>query len=156
MNRIEKTFARLKQAGEKALVGFVTAGDPDLPTSLRIVEAMCREGLDLLELGVPFSDPTADGPVIQRSSARALAAGVSLTGVMEMTEQIRSFSDIPIVLFSYYNPIFRMGAEVFQLYSIYGQSYQWYDDMMAGQDDSLVPDLLEEDSPLAPDIDSNR
>ena len=74
MNRIDDTFDRLRQKKEKALVGFVTAGDPEPDTSLEIIEAMCRSGIDVLELGVPFSDPTADGPVIQRSSARALAA----------------------------------------------------------------------------------
>lgn len=135
MNRIDETFARLKPSGEKALVGFVTAGDPDLETSLQIVEAMCREGLDLLELGVAFSDPTADGPVIQRSSARALAAGTTLEKVLEMTERIRSFTEIPIVLFSYYNPIHRMGAERFHRRA-----------RAAGADALLVVDLPPEES----------
>ena len=84
MSRIEETFKRLRANGEKALVGFVTAGDPNPGLSLEIVRRMCSSGLDLLELGVPFSDPTADGPVIQRSSARAIGAGVNMKSVIAM------------------------------------------------------------------------
>ena len=92
MNRIEKTFFDLRQRDEKALVGFVTAGDPTPDLSLKIVRGMCRSGLDILELGVPFSDPTADGPVIQRSSERSLAKGVSLSSVLAMTRTTASRS----------------------------------------------------------------
>jgi tryptophan synthase alpha chain len=113
INRIDKKFEELKAKGEKALVGFVTAGDPDRERSLAVIEAMCTAGMDILELGVPFSDPTADGPVIQQASARALAAGMNLAGVMEMTAAVRRFTEIPIILFSYYNPIHRMGGENF-------------------------------------------
>jgi tryptophan synthase alpha chain len=111
MSRIEKTFTRLRARGEKALAGFVTAGDPDLDRSIEIVRRMCSSGLDLLELGVPFSDPTADGPVIQRSSARAISAGINMKSVIEMVRRVRGFSSIPIVIFSYYNPILAYGAD---------------------------------------------
>lgn len=135
MNRIEETFARLHAKGEKALVGFVTAGDPDIDRSEEIVRRMCTSGLDLLELGVPFSDPTADGPVIQRSSARAIDAGVNLRSVIEMVPRIRKFSSIPIVIFSYYNPILAYGAEAF-----------YADAVAAGVDGTLVVDLPPEES----------
>ncbi len=135
MSRIEETFVRLRAKGEKALVGFVTAGDPDLDGSVEIVRRMCSSGLDLLELGVPFSDPTADGPVIQRSSARAIGAGVSLKSVIEMVRRVRGFSSIPIVIFSYYNPILAYGAEAF-----------YRDAVAAGADGALVVDLPPEES----------
>ena len=113
MNRIAKVFEEMRRKGEKALVGFVTAGDPTVETSLDIIKTMCEAGLDILELGVPFSDPTADGPVIQRSSGRALKAGVTLTRVLEMARELRHATQIPIVLFSYYNPILAYGVERF-------------------------------------------
>ncbi|MBS0013500.1 MAG: tryptophan synthase subunit alpha, partial [Desulfobacterales bacterium] len=135
MTRIEETFARLKDKGEKALVGFVTAGDPDMEISLSIVSAMCENGVDILELGVPFSDPTADGPVIQRSSARALKSGMNLGRVLEMTRKIRDTSNVPIVLFSYYNPVMAYGIEAF-----------YKDSVAAGADGVLVVDLPPEES----------
>jgi tryptophan synthase alpha chain len=134
-NRIDNKFEELKAKGEKALVGFVTAGDPDRKRSLEVVEAMCRAGMDILELGVPFSDPTADGPVIQKASTRALAAGMSLAGVLEMTATVRRFTDIPIILFSYYNPIHRLGAATF-----YSRAVK------AGADGVLLVDLPPEES----------
>ncbi|SFM84672.1 tryptophan synthase subunit alpha [Thermodesulforhabdus norvegica] len=111
MSRISELFERLKKRKEKALVGFVTAGDPDFDRSLEIILAMCRSGVDILELGVPFSDPTADGPVIQRASQRALKNGMTLRRVLELAGKIREQSDVPLVLFSYYNPLFKYGAE---------------------------------------------
>jgi len=135
MNRIEKTFSDLQQRNEKALVGFVTAGDPSADLSLEIVLGMCRSGLDILELGIPFSDPTADGPVIQRSSERALENGTSLTSVLEMIRKIRMETDIPIILFSYYNPIFS-----------YGHTRFCKDAVEAGADGVLVVDLPPEES----------
>lgn len=135
MNRIDATFDRLKQKGEKALVGFVTAGDPDPDTSLKIVDAMCRAGVDLLELGIPFSDPTADGPVIQRSSARALKSGTSLETVFAMSRRLRERHGVPLVLFSYYNPLLQCGPEAF-----YRQA------VAAGVDGILVVDLPPEES----------
>jgi tryptophan synthase alpha chain len=113
MNRIDNTFKELKQKKESALVGFVTAGDPNVETSLAIITAMCEAGVDILELGIPFSDPTADGPVIQRSSQRALKQGVTLQKVLTMTTELRKTISIPIILFSYYNPILAFGLEEF-------------------------------------------
>jgi tryptophan synthase alpha chain len=135
MNRIDQTFAALKNRNEKALVGFVTAGDPDRKRSLEIVKAMCRNGMDVLELGVPFSDPTADGPVIQRSSARAIKESMSLSGVLEMIGEIRKESQIPIVIFSYYNPILAYGVQRFCV-----------DAPAVGADGILVVDLPPEES----------
>jgi len=114
MNRIERKFEELRQKDEKALVGFVTAGDPDVAQSIEIISAMCAAGLDVLELGIPFSDPSADGPAIQRSSARALAHRVNLTRVLEMIRRLRDKTSIPIVLFGYYNPILQYGADKFR------------------------------------------
>jgi tryptophan synthase alpha chain len=134
-NRIEKTFEDLRRKNEKALVGFLSAGDPDIKTSLKIIESMCKAGLDIMELGIPFSDPTADGPVIQRSSARALKNGVNINAVLEMTRKIRAFSDIPVILFTYYNPIHSYGAEAF-----------YNDALSADADGALVVDLPPEES----------
>ena len=126
---------KLKEKGESALVGFVTAGDPDYSLSLDIVKAMCASGLDVLELGIPFSDPTADGPIIQRSSARSLENGTRLETVMAMTRELRTATDIPIILFSYYNPILAFGPAAF------------YDEAVAaGADGLLVVDLPPEES----------
>jgi tryptophan synthase alpha chain len=111
MNRIAKTFEALSTSGRKGLVGYLTAGDPDATASeANILEAV-RNGLDVLELGMPFSDPTADGPTIQAASHRALAAGMTLAGVLELVRRIRRESEIPIVLFGYVNPLFRYGYE---------------------------------------------
>lgn len=135
MDRLKRTFESLAKKGEKALVGFVTAGDPDMETSLEIIRKMCDGGLDILELGVPFSDPTADGPVIQRSSARALKKGMTLEDVLDMTGKIREFSDIPIILFSYYNPVFAFGAKQF-----------YTNALEKGADGVLIVDLPPEES----------
>jgi tryptophan synthase alpha chain len=113
MNRINEKFQLLQEKNEKALVGFITAGDPDMEKSIKIIKVMIDTGLDILELGVPFSDPSADGPVIQRSSARALASGTTLEAVLDMTKKIRKMTDIPIILFTYYNPVFVMGSQKF-------------------------------------------
>jgi len=111
--RIAQTFARLRSEGHAGLVTFTTAGDPDLPRSAEILRALDRAGADVLEVGVPFSDPLADGPVIQRATERALAAGGSLRSALSMIEEIRSGVSAPIVLFTYANPVFRMGIETF-------------------------------------------
>ncbi len=111
MNRIDKKFSALRLRGEKALIPFVTAGDPDLRTSLEILRALGRSGADLIELGVPFSDPMADGPTIQRSSERALKRGTSLPRILEMVRKFRRDSEIPLILFGYYNPFFCYGLE---------------------------------------------
>lgn len=135
MNRLHKKFAELGEKQEKALVGFVTAGDPDLEKSLAIAAAMCQSGLDVLELGAPFSDPTADGPVIQRASARALAAGTRLADVIAMAGRIREKSPVPIIIFSYHNPLLKYGLQEF-----------YRDAIKAGADGALVADLPPEES----------
>jgi tryptophan synthase alpha chain len=109
-SRIADTFARLRREKRPGLVTYVTAGDPDLPRSGEILQALDRAGADLLEVGVPFSDPLADGPVIQRATERALAAGATLQGVLRLIAEIRAAVTAPIVIFSYANPILRLGV----------------------------------------------
>lgn len=113
MSRISKKFEALRSAGQKGFIPFVTAGDPDLATSLEIVLKLADLGADVIELGVPFSDPMADGPTIQRSSERSLANGTTLKDVLELARLFRAKSDVPLVLFSYFNPIHRFGLVEF-------------------------------------------
>lgn len=113
MSRISETFARLRREGRTGLVTYTTAGDPDLPRSGEILRALDRAGADVLEVGVPFSDPLADGPVIQRATERALAAGGSLRASLDLIEQVRRDVKAPIVIFSYANPLIRMGLPEF-------------------------------------------
>jgi tryptophan synthase alpha chain len=114
MSRLAETFARIKaEHAGPGLVTYVTAGDPDLDRTGGILRALDRSGADVLEVGVPFSDPLADGPVIQRATERALAAGTTLTGVLGMVGRVRPDLRAPIVIFSYANPILRLGAEQF-------------------------------------------
>ena len=111
--RIAATFGRLRAGKTPGLVTYVTAGDPDLPRTEGILCALDRAGADVLEIGVPFSDPLADGPVIQRATERALASGTTLTRVLDLLERLRPELRAPVVVFSYANPILRMGAERF-------------------------------------------
>jgi tryptophan synthase alpha chain len=111
VSRIASTLAALRAQGRAALVPYVTAGDPDLHATGRILRAAVDAGADLIELGVPFSDPMADGPVLQRSAARALQAGTTLPRVLELVGELRRDIDTPIVLFGYYNPFFRYGVD---------------------------------------------
>jgi tryptophan synthase alpha chain len=111
MNRIEEVITRRTAEGRKALVGYLTAGDPDPEGSFTILRAACAAGLDVLELGVPFSDPTSDGPVIQAAAQRALKAGMTLTRALDMARRLRAEVATPMVLFSYYNPLLRYGLE---------------------------------------------
>jgi tryptophan synthase alpha chain len=113
VGRIEKKFAELKQRREAALIPFVTAGDPDLGTTLEILYAVERGGADLIELGVPFSDPTADGPTIQRSAKRALMNKLSLPMIFSVVREFRRHSELPLILFGYFNPFFHYGLESF-------------------------------------------
>ena len=113
MTRIADTFAALRARGEVGLVPFLTAGDPDLETSAALVREMVRQGADVIELGVPFSDPMADGPTVQRAAERALRAGTSLDRVIGLVRSLRRTLDVPILLFGYYNPIWRYGAARF-------------------------------------------
>jgi tryptophan synthase alpha chain len=114
MNRIEATFGRLRAAGRTALIPYVTAGDPSPAVTVPLMQALVRAGSDVIELGVPFSDPMADGPVIQRASERALAHGVGLKDVLAMVERFRrGDAATPIVLMGYANPIEAMGTKTF-------------------------------------------
>jgi tryptophan synthase alpha chain len=111
--RLAETFQRLRAAKKTGLVTYVTAGDPDLARTADILTALDRAGADVLEVGVPFSDPLADGPVIQRATERALASGTTLAGVLDLIAGVRASLRAPVVIFSYANPILRLGAERF-------------------------------------------
>jgi tryptophan synthase alpha chain len=114
MSRIAATFDRLKQQGRKALIPFVTAGDPSPALAVPLMHTLVQAGADVIELGVPFSDPMADGPVIQRASERALAQGVGLKGVLGFVAEFRKTDAVtPVVLMGYANPIEAMGVEIF-------------------------------------------
>src|SRR6188768_3567229 len=113
MSRLADTFASLRRQGRPGLVTYTTAGDPDLARSAEILKALARAGADVLEVGVPFSDPLADGPVIQRATERALAAGGSLRASLDLIASVRQQVSAPIVVFSYANPIVRMGLDAF-------------------------------------------
>lgn len=113
MTRIQDKFDELKEQGRKALIGFISAGDPDYETSLAVVRAMIDNGIDVLELGIPFSDPTADGAAIQAASQRALKSGFTLDKAFDMTAEIRKYAEIPVVIFSYYNPVLQLGGRRF-------------------------------------------
>jgi tryptophan synthase alpha chain len=113
VSRIDSLFARTRAAGRAALVPYLTAGDPNLDVTRDAVRAAVEAGADAIELGVPFSDPMADGPILQRSARRALETGTTLTRVLGLVEELRRDTDVPIVLFGYFNPIFRYGVEAF-------------------------------------------
>jgi tryptophan synthase alpha chain len=109
--RISRLFSRLREQGRPALIAYLTAGDPSLERTPSLIQALERGGADLIELGVPFSDPVADGPVIQRASERALRAGATLRRILDVARAVRSRSEIPILLFTYLNPALRYGFE---------------------------------------------
>jgi len=134
-SRISRRFAELRASGEMGIVAYITAGDPTLAATLKFVLALAEAGADVIELGVPFSDPLADGPTIQRASERALKSGATLNGVLDLVRDIRKSSQVPLVLFSYYNPIFQMGLEKFASAA-----------SSAGADGVLVTDLTPEEA----------
>ncbi|MBC8062087.1 MAG: tryptophan synthase subunit alpha [Clostridiaceae bacterium] len=113
MNRIVEKFNYLKEKNQKAFIPFVTAGDPDLDTTLELVLALERAGADIIELGIPYSDPMADGPVIQASSTRALANGTKINSIMDKVKEIREKTQIPLIYLLYYNSVFKYGPERF-------------------------------------------
>ncbi|MGY6530590.1 MAG: tryptophan synthase subunit alpha [Cyanobacterium sp.] len=113
MSSVSQCFADLKQRGECALIPFITAGDPDLATTERAIALLAENGADMIELGVPYSDPLADGPVIQAAATRALQKGVNLDQVLDLVKRVVTKVSTPIILFTYYNPIFYRGAEQF-------------------------------------------
>jgi tryptophan synthase alpha chain len=133
--RIGRRFAELAQARELGLVAYLTAGDPTLEASEKILLAAAEAGADIIELGVPFSDPVADGPTIQRASERALSSGTTLAGVLDMAARLRKRTEVPFVLFSYFNPILQMGLEKFAQAAA-----------SAGIDGILATDLTPEES----------
>ncbi|WP_272011083.1 tryptophan synthase subunit alpha [Roseovarius sp. ZX-A-9] len=139
MSRIDAKFAELKAAGKKAFVAYVMAGDPDYDTSLEVVKGLPAAGVDIIELGVPFTDPMADGPTIQLAGQRALRAGMTLQRTLDMATEFRKDDDTtPIVLMGYYNPIFNRGVDKFLT-----------DAKAAGIDGLIVVDLPpEEDEEL--------
>lgn len=129
-NRIDACFDRLRQERQAAFVAYLTAGDPHLDATVELVHALERAGVDIVELGIPFSDPLADGPTIQAASGRALAAGTTVAGVLESIRKIRRESEIPIVLFTYLNPVYTYGFDRFHA-----------DAAAAGADGVLLLDL---------------
>jgi len=135
MTRIGKKFKELAAKGEKALITFITAGDPDIAATGDYILEMEKGGADIIELGIPFSDPMADGPTIQKSSERALAAGTTLPQILSMVKSVRARSTIPIVLMGYFNPIFIYGAAQFAV-----------DAVAAGVDGVLLVDLPPEEA----------
>jgi len=139
MTRIDRKFAKLKAKGKKAFVSYIMAGDPDFDTSLEIVKGLPAAGVDVIELGLPFTDPMADGPTIQLAGQRALGAGMTLQRTLDMAREFRKTDDTtPIVLMGYYNPIYNRGVDRFLV-----------DAKEAGIDGMIVVDLPpEEDSEL--------
>lgn len=135
MTRISYRLEELRNRGEKALVTFITAGDPDLKTTEELIAVLDRSGADIIELGVPFSDPMADGPTIQLASERALAAGTTLPGILKMVSSVRQMSQIPLLLMGYFNPVLQYGLEQFAI-----------DAAAAGVDGLLIVDLPPEES----------
>jgi tryptophan synthase alpha chain len=135
LTRISKRFAELRASGELGIIAYITAGDPSFDATLKYVLALAEAGSDVIELGVPFSDPLADGPTIQRASERALKAGATLAGVLYLVRRIRQSSQVPLVLFSYFNPILQMGLEKFASAAA-----------SAGADGVLATDLTPEES----------
>jgi tryptophan synthase alpha chain len=135
MGRIETKFSSLKREGRRALIPFVTAGDPDLRTTGLLLAELARAGADLIEVGVPFSDPVADGPVIQRASERALHNGITLSVLLDGLAAFRKGSEVPIILFSYFNPLLQFGLE-----RLASQA------RTAGVDGILVTDLIPEEA----------
>ncbi|HEX8220698.1 MAG TPA: tryptophan synthase subunit alpha [Chloroflexia bacterium] len=135
MGRIANTFRRLKKANEAALVAYVTVGYPSLDLTRRLVPIIGRQGADLIELGVPFSDPMADGATVQRASHAALEQGVSLSDCLSVAAEARRTNEVPLVFMSYYNPILKYGVEAFAL-----------DCAASGVDGLIIPDLPPEEA----------
>ncbi|HXH14135.1 MAG TPA: tryptophan synthase subunit alpha [Alphaproteobacteria bacterium] len=143
MGRIRRTFDRLRTIHERALIPYVTAGDPDMETTKALVREMARRGGDIIEIGVPFSDPLADGPIVQRASQRALQGGTTMRKILHMVGELRSDVDAPLVLMTYYNPVFRYGEAAFVA-----------DALAAGVDGLIIPDLPPEEANTLIDLTS--
>jgi tryptophan synthase alpha chain len=134
-SRIGDAFMQLRSEGQRGFIPFITAGDPDLETTRALVVELARAGATVIELGVPFSDPVADGPTIQRSSERALRRGVGLSDVLSVVREARRETDVPVILFGYFNPVLQFGVERFA-----------EETARAGADGVLVTDLVPEES----------
>jgi tryptophan synthase alpha chain len=143
MGRIRQTFERLRTSHERALIPYVTAGDPDVGTTKALVREMVRRGGDIIEIGVPFSDPLADGPIVQRASQRALQGGTTLRKILRMVGELRPDIEAPLVLMTYYNPVFRYGEAAFVA-----------DALAAGVDGLIIPDLPPEEAQTLIDLTS--
>lgn len=130
MNRIDSTFRMLKEENKKALIPFITAGDPNLETTVELVLAMEKAGADIIELGIPYSDPMADGVTIQQSSTRALKNGAKIPRIMEAVKAVRTKSQVPLIYLVYYNSVFKYGMEKFLK-----------ECLEAGVDGVIIPDL---------------
>lgn len=135
MNRIDSTFKKLKARREKAFIAYITAGDPDLAATGKLVLELERSGADIIELGIPFSDPIADGPVIQAASCRALSKKANLVKIFALAEKLRKCTEIPLVFMTYYNPVLKYGLGKF-----------FASCKKAGVDGVIVPDLPVEES----------
>jgi len=135
MSRIREKFRELKHSGRGGFIPFITAGDPDLATTERLLIELAKSGADIIELGVPFSDPVADGEIIQRASERALRNGVTVHDALTCARNVRQHINVPIVLFSYFNPLLQFGPEPFALAV-----------SRAGIDGVLVTDLIPEEA----------
>ena len=135
MSRITKTFNRLKQSRGKALIPYLMAGDPSLEATKKLVMELEEAGADIIELGVPFSDPLADGPTIQKASERSLQKGTTLRKVLTLVKQIRKDSEIPLILMTYFNPVFKFGIEPFIKQAV-----------KAGVDGVIIPDLIPDEA----------
>lgn len=135
MNRISRKFIELKQKNKKAFIAFITAGYPDLATTARLVLELEKKGVDIIELGVPFSDPLADGPVIQEASIYSLKKKTNLVKILALVKDLRKHTDLPICLMSYYNPIFCLGDKKFADKAV-----------EAGVDGMIIPDLPPEEA----------
>ncbi|GAB4546687.1 MAG: tryptophan synthase subunit alpha [Thermodesulfovibrionia bacterium] len=135
MSRISLIFKRLRQQNRKALIPYIMAGDPSLEDTERFVSEIEEAGADIIELGVPFTDPLADGPTIQRAHERALSKGITLKKVLPLIEGIRQRTDIPIVVMTYYNPVFKYGIEAFIKEAV-----------RVGVDGVIIPDLIPDEA----------
>jgi tryptophan synthase alpha chain len=135
MSRIERTFAELKKRGGKALIPYIMAGDPTLERTKKYVLDLESAGADIIELGVPFSDPLADGPTIQQAAERSLNKGTTLKKVLNLVKEIRKDSDVPLILMTYFNPVFKFGIESFVKNAV-----------RKGVDGVIIPDLIPDEA----------
>lgn len=140
MNRIDRAFNKLKRSGKKAFIAYITAGDPNIDITERLIYSLAEAGVDILEVGIPFSDPLADGPTIQSASERALKNKINIPKILQLLKRIRKHTEIPICLMTYFNPVFKFGQRQLPL-----KMYQ------VGIDGIIVPDLPPEEAVILMD-----